>query len=237
MENIIKKINEVDWQDVATKMHKNGYVVVPSFLSEMQCENLISMYDHAEIYRKKVIMERYRFGLGEYKYFDYPLPDIVQGIRENIYPKLVPIVNLWMQMLGINKAFPNVFEKLQAECHLNKQLKPTPLLLKYGVGGFNTLHQDLYGEVYFPLQVVFMLNEPNVDYRGGELVLTQQIPRAQSKAIVLAPKKGDMVILTTRFNPAKGARGYYRVNMKHGVSEVHDGERHTLGVIFHDAQS
>ncbi len=158
MEDIIKKINEVDWQDVATRLHKNGYAIIPSFLSKMHCENLITMYDHTEKYRKKVVMERYRFGLGEYKYFDYPLPDIIQEVRENIYPMLVPIANEWMQMLRLEKSFPESFEKLQAECHSNNQLKPTPLLLKYGIGGFNTLHQDLYGEIYFPLQAVFMLN-------------------------------------------------------------------------------
>jgi len=237
MNNIIKKINEVDWSDIAIKMHKNGYAIVPDFLSDEYCEHLIDMYDNAKGYRKKVVMERYRFGLGEYKYFDYPLPHIVQALRENLYPPLVSIANSWMQMLRINHLFPESFEKLQAEYHSNQQLKPTPLLLKYGIGGFNTLHQDLYGEVYFPLQAVFMLNEPNINYTGGELVLTQQTPRAQSKAIVLTPQKGDMVIITTHFKPAQGARGYHRVNIKHGVSEVHSGERHTLGVIFHDAKS
>ena len=237
MDDIIRNINEIDWNDIVAKMHKNGYAIVPDFLSDKHCENLIGVYDNTQGYRKKVIMERYRFGFGEYKYFDYPLPDIVQALRENLYPPLASIANSWMQMLRINQSFPKSFEKLQAECHSNNQLKPTPLLLKYGIGGFNTLHQDLYGEVYFPLQTVFMLNEPNIDYTGGELVLTQQTPRAQSKAIVLTPQKGDMVILTTNFKPVKGARGYYRVNMKHGVSEVHDGERHTLGVIFHDAKS
>lgn len=237
MNDIIKKVREVDWNDIAIKMHKNGYAIVPAFLSDKHCEYLINIYDNTKGYRKKVVMERYRFGLGQYKYFDYPLPDIVQALRENLYPPLVSIANSWMQMLRINQLFPESFEKLQAACHSNQQLKPTPLLLKYGIGGFNTLHQDLYGEVYFPLQAVFMLNEPNIDYTGGELVLTQQTPRAQSKAIVLTPQKGDMVIITTHFKPAQGARGYHRVNMKHGVSEVHSGERHTLGVIFHDAKS
>lgn len=234
---IIKKINEIDWKGIANRIHKHGYAIVPDFLSDNHCGSLIGLYHNTEGYRKKVVMERYRFGLGEYKYFDYPLPDIVQTIRENLYPPLVPIAKQWMQMLSIDKSFPESLEKLQKECHSNNQLKSTPLLLKYGVGGFNTLHQDLYGDIYFPLQAVFMLNEPNVDYTGGELVLTQQIPRTQSKAIVLTPQRGDMVILTTHFKPAKGAKGYHRVNMKHGVSEVHSGERHTLGVIFHDAKS
>jgi hypothetical protein len=182
-------------------------------------------------------MERYRFGLGEYKYFNYPLPTIIQTLRETIYPKLSPIANLWMKVLNIDKLFPETFEELQSLCHQNNQRKPTPLILKYGKGGFNTLHQDLYGEVYFPIQTVLFLNEPDEDYTGGEFVLTQQTPRAQSKAIVLKPKKGDMLVFTTNFRPIKGARGYYRVNMKHGVSEVISGERHTLGIIFHEATS
>ena len=182
-------------------------------------------------------MERYRFGLGEYKYFDYPLPSIIQTLREEIYPKLAPIANLWMKVLKVEKRFPDSFDELQAQCHANNQLKPTPLILKYGKGGFNTLHQDLYGDVYFPLQTVFFLNEPDTDFTGGEFVMTQQTPRAQSKAIVLKPKKGEMLIFTTNFRPVKGKRGYYRVNMKHGVSELYSGERHTMGVIFHDALS
>lgn len=182
-------------------------------------------------------MERYRFGLGEYKYYNYPLPDLIQKIRETIYPKLAPIANSWMKVLKIPTIFPDTHQELQELCHTNGQLKPTVLILKYGKGGYNTLHQDLYGDIFFPIQVVLFLNEPDVDYTGGEFVLTQQIPRAQSKAIVLKPKKGDMLIFTTNFRPEKGNKGYYRVNMKHGVSEIHKGERHTLGIIFHDAIS
>lgn len=237
MEEIGRNIDEIDWDNAAGLMHENGFAIIPKILPHKHCDSLISLYNDTDGYRKKVIMERYRFGLGEYKYFDYPLPDIVQRIREDLYQQLFPIANLWMRMLKINTEYPDTLEKLQAVCRANNQLKPTPLLLKYGVGGFNTLHQDLYGDVYFPLQAVFMLNEPQHDYTGGELVLTQQTPRAQSKAIVLNPQKGDMVILTTHFKPAKGARGYYRMNMKHGVSELHSGDRHTLGVIFHDAKS
>lgn len=237
MKGLIKKIHKIDWENIAKTLNKDGYVIVPKVLSEIHCKNLIELYSQSDIYRKTVVMERYRFGLGEYKYFQYPLPEIVQAMRENLYPHLAPIANLWMQLLGINTSFPETLQELQKECHSNNQSKPTPLLLKYGSGGFNTLHQDLYGDIYFPLQALFMLNQQGSDFTGGELVLTQQIPRAQSKAIVLTPQKGDMVILTTNFKPSKGARAYYRVNMKHGVSEVHKGERHTLGVIFHDAQS
>jgi len=231
------KIADLDWEMLTIEMHHKGYAVVPGFLSDNQCKDLIGLYDNPAAYRKIVKMERYRFGVGEYKYFDYPLPDIIQHIRQALYPALAPIANEWMQMLNIDKRFPDDFESLQAECHANGQLKPTPLILKYDKGGFNTLHQDLYGEVYFPIQSVFMLNSPNGDFEGGEFVLTEQVPRAQSKAIVLKPGKGDMIIFTTNFRPVKGSRRYYRANMRHGVSEVHSGNRHALGIIFHDATS
>lgn len=237
MDDLISKLDTMDWHKITSDMNDKGYAVVPNFLSDNQCLNLIDQYKNPIGYRKTVTMERYRFGLGEYKYFDYPLPDIVQAIRESLYPKLVPIANSWMRLLKIDKEFPNTLSEMQLACQSNKQFKPTALILKYGKGGFNTLHQDLYGEVYFPLQSALFLNEPNVDFTGGEFVFTQQIPRAQSKAIVLNPGKGDMIIFTTNFRPVKGVKGYYRVNMKHGVSELRGGERHTLGIIFHDAVS
>jgi len=237
MQNIQTTIASQNWEAITEAMHQNGYAVVPQLLSNSQCDELKAGYNAPDVYRKTVVMERYRFGLGEYKYFNYPLPDIIQTIRESVYPKLAPIADAWMKVLNIDTRFPDQFAELQALCHANNQLKPTPLILKYGAGGFNTLHQDLYGDVYFPIQTVLFLNEPDKDYTGGEFVLVQQTPRAQSKAIVLKPKKGDMVIFTTNFRPVKGSKGYYRVNMKHGVSELHSGERYTLGIIFHDALS
>ena len=237
MENLGTKLSTTNWQDVTESMNGKGYALIPKILTDDQCEELIQAYDNESLYRKTVVMERYRFGLGEYKYFDYPLPKIIQTLRETMYPKLSPIANLWMKVLKIEKLFPSTLEELQLLCHQNNQLKPTPLILKYGKGGFNTLHQDLYGEVYFPMQAVLFLNDPDKDFTGGEFVLTQQVPRAQSKAIVLKPKKGDMLIFTTNFRPIKGARGYYWANMRHGVSEVATGKRHTLGIIFHDAIS
>lgn len=237
MKTIQEKIETINWQSITEEMHKKGYAILPKLISDKKCKSLINLYDDPIGYRKTVVMERYRFGLGEYKYFDYPLPQTIQILRENLYPKLAPIANLWMKVLKIDKQFPNTLKELQQQCRENNQLKPTPLILRYGKGGFNTLHQDLYGEVYFPLQTVLFLNEPGVDFEGGEFVLTQQTPRAQSKAIVLKPKKGDLLIFTTNFRPIKGTKGYYRVNMKHGVSELHSGERHTLGIIFHDATS
>lgn len=234
MEDIKAKLGAIDWSIVNEEMNEKGYAIVPKILLEAQCDNLIQDYN-ANTYRKTVVMERYRFGLGEYKYFNYPLPDLIQTIRENVYPYLAPIANRWMKALNIDQSFPESFKDLQALCLANNQLKPTVLILKYGKGGFNTLHQDLYGDLFFPMQTVLFLNEPEKDYTGGEFVLTEQIPRAQSKAIVLKPEKGDMLIFTTNFRPVKGSKGYYRVNMKHGVSEVRGGNRHTLGIIFHDA--
>ena len=163
-------------------------------------------YDNPDSYRKTVIMERYRFGLGEYKYFSYPLPHLIQTIREETYPKLAPVANTWINVFHIEKNFPNKFDELKKLCHDNNQTKPTVLILKYGKGGHNTLHQDLYGEIFFPIQLVLFLNEPDKDYSGGEFVLTQQTPQAQSKAIVLKPGKGDMLMFTTNFRPVKEAR-------------------------------
>lgn len=218
-------------------MHEKGYAIIPKLISSEQCTELIIEYNNPNSYRKTVVMERYRFGLGEYKYFNYPLPNLIQNIRESVYPKLVPIANAWMKVLNIPTIFPQTHQQLLKQCNDNNQTKATVLILKYGKSGHNTLHQDLYGDVYFPIQTVLFLNEPDEDYTGGEFVLTQQTPRAQSKAIVLKPNKGDMLIFTTNFRPIKGSKGYYRVNMKHGVSEIHSGERHTLGIIFHDALS
>ncbi|AXP81752.1 hypothetical protein CJ739_2680 [Mariniflexile rhizosphaerae] len=233
----MEKINAIDWNVITDDMHQNGFAVLPNMLSDQQCEALKAAYNNPTSYRKTVVMERYRFGLGEYKYFNYPLPDSIQRIRTAIYPKLAPIANMWFKALNIDKQFPLEHVELLQQCHANNQQKATVLILKYGKGGFNTLHQDLYGDVYFPIQTVLFLNEPDKDFTGGEFILTQQIPRAQSKAIVLKPKKGDMLIFTTNFKPEKGTKGYYRVKMKHGVSEVKSGERYTLGIIFHDALS
>lgn len=237
MSNIAQKINALNWQNIADDLHDKGYALIPNFLSLEHCEDLIGKFDNPQDYRKTVVMERYRFGLGAYKYWKYPLPPLVQDLREHLYPHLVPIANLWMKLSRIDKKFPDTYMDLQTQCHAAAQTKPTPLILKYGEGGFNTLHQDLYGEVYFPIQAACFLSQPEQDYTGGEFVLTQQVPRAQSKAIVLKPQQGDMVLFTTNFRPVKGSRGYYRATMRHGVSEVHNGERYTMGIIFHDAVS
>jgi len=231
------RIASINWEIITEEMHEKGFAIIPKLLSNDQCTELIRNYDDPRAYRKTVIMERYRFGLGEYKYFNYPLPNLIQILREKIYPNLVPIANAWMKALHIPTVFPAIHKELLEQCAEKNQTKATVLILKYGIGGHNTLHQDLYGEVYFPIQTVVFLNEPGEDFTGGEFVLTQQTPRAQSKAIVINPKKGDLLIFTTNFRPVKGSKGYFRVTMKHGVSEIHSGERHTVGIIFHDALS
>ncbi|RXM51014.1 MULTISPECIES: 2OG-Fe(II) oxygenase [unclassified Chryseobacterium] len=237
MKDLLQRIENTDWQSITESMHHNGYAVLPNLLSNEECDSLVSGYDQPERYRKTVVMARHRFGLGEYKYFNYPLPELLQTLRTRIYPYLAPIANTWFKALNIDLSFPLEHQSFLEQCHSNNQLKATVLILKYGEGGFNTLHQDLYGNLYFPIQIVLMLSDPELDFTGGEFVLTQQVPRAQSKAIVLKPKKGDILIFTTNFKPEKGTKGYYRVNMKHGVSELKTGKRYALGIIFHDAEN
>ncbi|WP_259071369.1 2OG-Fe(II) oxygenase [Mucilaginibacter sp. X4EP1] len=232
---IKKRIDLLDWDTIANDMNDKGYAHISNILTGDECDELVSQYNDISLYRKTINMERYRFGLGEYKYYQYPLPALIQELRQNVYPGLASIANNWMRVLNIDKIFPDNLAQLLELCHSQGQNKPTPLILKYGKGGYNTLHQDLYGDVYFPMQLVLFLNEPGTDYKGGEFVLIEQRPRAQSKAMVLNPKKGDMLLFTTNYRPVKGSKGYYRVNIKHGVSELKDGKRHTLGIIFHDA--
>ncbi|WP_211327174.1 2OG-Fe(II) oxygenase [Chitinophaga flava] len=237
MDNIISRLEQQDWHTIAESLHDKGFSIVENILSAEECKQLISNYTTPDIYRKTISMERYRFGSGEYKYFKYPLSSLITAIRQTVYSHIAPVANKWMEVLQIDKTFPANHETLLQQCKAAGQDKPTILILKYGPGGFNTLHQDLYGDIFFPMQIVLFLNEPGEDYTGGEFVLTEQIPRAQSKATVLKPRRGDMLIFTTNFRPTKGSKGYYRVNMKHGVSEVTNGNRHTLGIIFHDALS
>ncbi len=228
-------LEKINWQIITEELSNKGFVNLKSILSPSQCDELIALYDEP-IYRSTINMARYQFGLGEYKYFKYPLPNLVQSLRNDIYPHLAKVANRWMNVLNIDKAFPETHEELLQICQENEQLRPTPLILKYTEGGFNTLHQDLYGDVWFPFQLVIFLNEPNRDFTGGEFVLVEQRPRMQSVPEVLIPNQGDILIFTTNFRPVKGTKGYYRTNMKHGVSKVRSGIRHTLGIIFHDAK-
>lgn len=231
----MKNIATLPWQKIYADLNENGFATIPSVLTRQECEKLAGLYPHSSLYRNVINMQRYRFGLGEYKYFNYPLPEPVQQLREGFYQPLSKIANEWMQNLSQDKSFPETHSELLATCHAHKQERPTPLILRYEAGGYNTLHQDLYGEVYFPFQVVLVLTQKGRDHEGGEFVLVEQIPRAQSKAKVISPDQGDAVIFTTNFRPVKGTRGYYRANMKHGVSDVKVGERFALGIIFHDA--
>jgi hypothetical protein len=233
---IQQRIDLPDWDRIKDDMNEKGYSCVSTVLAGTECDELVSQYGEEGLYRKTINMARYRFGFGEYKYYQYPLPGVIQQLRETAYPHLAPIANNWMRVLNIDRHYPESLEQLLEHCHAQNQLRPTPLILRYDKGGYNTLHQDLYGDVYFPIQLVFFLNEPELDYKGGEFVLIEKRPRAQSKVIVLKPGKGDMLLFTTNFRPVKGNKGYYRVNMKHGVSEISNGIRHTLGIIFHDAK-
>jgi len=237
MRDIKAQLASINWEAVRTALHDNGFVTVKNVLDKATCEELIAAYNADNTYRKTITMERYRFGLGEYKYFRYPLPQLITDIRETVYEQIAPVANAWMKELSIDQQFPVQHAAMLEHCRGNEQIHPTVLILKYGKGGFNTLHQDLYGEVFFPMQMVFILDQEGVDYTGGEFVITEQIPRAQSKANVLKPAMGDLLLFTTNFRPVKGTRGYYRVNMKHGVSPLHSGQRHSLGIIFHDAKT
>ena len=233
--DLTQRIEHADWTAVTESLNDKGYATVSKILSADECDTLISQYGDDTLYRKTIQMENHGYGMGQYKYYNYPLPGTVQQLRELIYPNIATVANNWMKTLGIEKTFPGTLNELTEQCHAHGQNRPTPLILKYGKGGYNAMHQDLYGEIFFPMQLVVCLNEPGTDFTGGEFVLVEQRPRMQSKAMVLNPGKGDMLIFTTNFRPVKGTKGYYRVNMRHGVSELSSGERHTLGVIFHDA--
>jgi uncharacterized protein len=217
-------------------LNTNGFARIEKFLSDDQCADLIKNYTNDKLYRNTIDMRRYRFGEGQYRYFNYPLPPLIQKIRTELYPLLATIANDWHEKLSIDMKYPATHDKFIDVCHEHKQLRPTPLILRYEAGGHNTLHQDLYGDIYFPFQVVFMLTQQGVDYEGGEFVLTEQVPRAQSIARVVHANKGDAVVFTTNFRPVNGTRGYYRAKLKHGVSMVTSGQRYAMGVIFHDGK-
>ena len=229
------RIDSLDWTRIATDLDEQGNALIPGLLSSGECEALAGQYDNDDLYRSRVVMARHGFGRGEYKYFRYPLPNIVQELRTAIYPQLVPIANRWYQALNIDVRFPDRHATFIDRCHHAGQVRPTPLILKYGAGDYNCLHQDLYGEHVFPLQVAILLSEPGHDFTGGEFVLTEQRPRMQSRPMVVPLRQGDAIAFAVHYRPVKGARGAYRVNMRHGVSCLRSGHRHTVGVIFHDA--
>jgi hypothetical protein len=219
---------EVDLDD-------QGCAVLPGLLTAAECESLAALYASDAPFRSRVVMERHGFGRGEYKYFDHPLPEVVAALREQVYPHLVPIANRWNALMGIDVRFPARHADFIARCHAAGQTRPTPLLLHYVAGDYNCLHQDLYGEQVFPLQLVILLSEPGRDFTGGEFVMTEQRPRMQSRPVVLPLRQGDAALIAVHHRPLQGTRGVYRVNMRHGVSLVRSGRRDTAGIIFHDA--
>jgi uncharacterized protein len=212
-----------------------GFAHLPALLTPPQCQDLIALYSDPDRFRTRIDMQQYRFGRGEYQYFRYPLPPVVDDLRHSLYADLAPIANQWADLLHTPK-FPDTLDALLAHCHLKSQTRPTPLILRYGPGDFNCLHQDLYGEIAFPFQVVCFLSEPGRDYSGGEFLLVENPPRAQSMGRALLPRQGDALVITTRYRPGAGKRGAYRIGVRHGVSEVTAGNRWTLGIIFHDAE-
>lgn len=229
------RVDAFDWVSVEQALDARGGAILRGLLSPTECEALAALYPADEHFRSRVVMARHGFGRGEYKYFDYPLPAPVAGLREAIYPRLAPIANRWNAAMGMHDRYPAGHAAFIERCHAAGQRRPTPLLLQYGVDDYNCLHQDLYGEQVFPLQVALLLSEPGRDFEGGEFVLTEQRPRMQSRAEVLPLRQGDAAIFAVHHRPVQGARGPYRVNLRHGVSRVRAGRRHTLGIIFHDA--
>ncbi len=230
------RIDSLPWPDLRQSLTGSGYAVTPRVLTAEECVELRDIYPRDELFRSRVVMERLRFGRGDYKYFANPLPVIVHELRTNVYPHLAVVANEWAEALGDKTRFPAEHTAFLEQCHRAGQKRPTPLMLHYEQDGYNCLHQDIYGAVAFPLQMVYMLGQQDRDWEGGEFVLVEQRPRAQSKAEVIAAGEGCAVIFTTRYRPVSGSRGYYRVNMKHGVARVRRGSRYTLGIIFHDAE-
>lgn len=231
-----ERLAALDWAGMATSLDTHGCATTPALLTPAQCRALASTFTSDKAFRSRVIMARHGFGRGEYKYFAYPLPDTVLGLRTALYPHLAGIANRWNTTMGIATRYPAEHAAFLDRCHKAGQGKPTPLLLQYGPGDYNCLHQDLYGEHVFPLQVTVLLSEPGEGFVGGEFVLTEQRPRMQSRAEVVPLRQGEAVIFPVHHRPVQGTRGIYRVNMRHGVSRIRSGQRHTLGVIFHDAK-
>lgn len=233
--DLARRIDGVDWSRVRRDLDARGCAVMPQLLTPAQCEATVALYEQTPLFRSKVVMARHGYGRGEYQYFAYPLPGIVSTLRTQVYPQLAPIANRWNQSMQIDVQFPPQHAAFVERCHAAGQRRPTPLLLRYAAEDYNCLHQDLYGEHVFPLQLAVLLSEPGRDFTGGEFVLTEQRPRMQSRAEVVPLKQGDGLVFAVHHRPVQGSRGIYRVNLRHGVSRLHTGHRHTLGVIFHDA--
>ena len=233
---IERRVAAVDWLAVAAALDERGFATVPELLAPAQCRALAGLYDDGEQFRSRVVMQRHAFGRGKYQYFAYPLPPPVEQLRRVIYPLLAPVADRWNEHLRRDQRFPPTLDGYLAQCHEAGQTRPTPLMLKYGAGDYNRLHQDRYGAVAFPLQATVFLSRKDEDFAGGEFLLVEQRPREQSRGTALAPEQGQALIFPTQYRPVQGKRGYLRAGMRHGVSTVTCGTRHTLGVIFHDAE-
>ncbi|MDO9059449.1 MAG: 2OG-Fe(II) oxygenase [Bradyrhizobium sp.] len=233
---IAARVETIDWTQAVSDLNAQGYAVLKGLLSPDECRELAGLYLDDNNFRSRVVMGRHGFGRGEYKYFSYPLPDLIAGLRPALYTELCGTANRWNEAMGIDVRYPDDHDAFLGRCHDAGQVRPTPLLLQYGAGDYNCLHQDLYGEHVFPLQVAILLSEPGRDFTGGEFVLTEQRPRMQSRPEVVPLAQGDAVAFAVHHRPVQGTRGFYRVNLRHGVSRIRSGHRHTLGVIFHDAK-
>jgi hypothetical protein len=234
--SVAARVAVIDWNRISTELDAQGCAVLESLLSPSQCLALAAMYPDDSRFRSRVVMGRHGFGRGEYKYFSYPLPEPIAELRPALYPPLRDVANRWNETMGIDIRYPERHQAFLDRCHAAGQTRPTPLLLQYGADDYNCLHQDLYGEHVFPLQVAILLSEPGQDFTGGEFVLTEQRPRMQSRPEVVPLRQGDAVVFAVHHRPVQGTRGFYRANLRHGVSRISSGHRHTVGVIFHDAK-
>jgi uncharacterized protein len=231
----IEPVVSADWDGIATALDERGFAILPRLIDEQQCRALAALYDDEAAFRSRVVMARHNFGSGEYKYLRYPLPGVIERLRRGLYPRLAPLANRWHERMALPGRFPATLAAYLDRCHAAGQLRPTPLILKYEAGDYNCLHQDLYGELVFPLQATVLLSRPGQDFSGGEFLLVEQRPRMQSKGEVVPLGQGDAVVFAVNQRPVRGTRGDYRVTMRHGVSRVRSGRRFTLGIIFHDA--
>lgn len=231
-----ERISGLDWEGMQAALDEQGYAVIPKLLLPEECTEIINTYTEAERFRSTINMARHRFGVGEYKYYQAPLPELLQQLREGFYPELALTANRWLNQFGSEERYPATLAAFLETCHAQGQERSTPLILKYEKGGYNCLHQDLYGDAFFPFQVVFVLNKREVDYTGGEFLLVEQRPRAQSRGHVITLEQGAGLIFPTNHRPVQGTRGFYRTTLRHGVSTITSGTRYSLGVIFHDAK-
>ncbi len=232
---LAQRVYAFDWFDVEEELNDYGCAMLRNLLSAQECDALTRLYSHETLFRSRVVMARHGFGRGEYKYFAYPLPPLIAELRATLYPCLAPVANRWNEAMGIDVRYPFAHAEFIERCHAAGQTRPTPLMLQYATDDYNCLHQDLYGEHVFPLQAAILLSDPGKDFTGGEFVMTEQRPRMQSRTEVVPLGKGDAVVFAVHHRPVQGTRGPYRVNLRHGVSRLRSGRRHTLGVIFHDA--